>query len=44
METAENILFTLAMAGYFAACPVVSASVTVDDPLRPYYKKSAPTF
>ena len=30
--------------GYFAACPVVSASVTVDDPLRPYYKKSAPTF
>ena len=32
------------VAGYFAACPVVSASVTVDDPLRPYYKKSAPTF
>ena len=32
------------VAGYFAACPVVSASVTVDDPLRPYYKKLAPTF
>ena len=26
--------------GYFAACPVVSASVTVDDPFRPYYKKA----
>ena len=25
--------------GYFALCPVASASVTVDDPLRPYYKK-----
>ena len=25
--------------GYFALCPIVSASVTVDDPLRPYYKK-----
>lgn len=26
--------------GYFALCPIVSASVTVDDPLRPYYKKT----
>ena len=26
--------------GYFAACPVVSASVTVYDPFRPYYKKA----
>ena len=32
------------VAGYFAACPVVSASVTVDDPLRPYYKRLNPTF
>ncbi|MBR1406875.1 MAG: DUF4249 domain-containing protein [Bacteroidales bacterium] len=28
--------------GYFAVCPVVSASVTVEDPLRPYYKKLMP--
>ena len=32
------------VAGYFAACPVVSASVTVDDPFRPYYKRLLPTF
>ncbi|MBO4657419.1 MAG: DUF4249 domain-containing protein [Bacteroidales bacterium] len=25
--------------GYFVACPVSSASVTIEDPLRPYYKK-----
>ena len=25
--------------GYFAVCPTCSASVTVEDPLRPYYKK-----
>lgn len=28
--------------GYFAVCPMVSASVTVDDPLRPYYQKLTP--
>ena len=28
--------------GYFAVCPVASASVTVDDPLRPYYRKLMP--
>lgn len=27
------------VVGYFAVCPTCSASVTVDDPLRPYYKK-----
>ena len=31
------------VVGYFAACPVCSASVTVDDPLRPYYKKMLPS-
>lgn len=30
------------VVGYFAVCPVVSASVTVDDPLRPYYKRLFP--
>lgn len=30
------------VAGYFAVCPVVSSSVTVDDPLRPYYKRLFP--
>ena len=25
--------------GYFVACPASSASVTIEDPLRPYYKK-----
>ncbi len=30
--------------GFFAACPVISASVTVDDPLRPYYRKALPIF
>ena len=29
--------------GYFAACSVVSASVVVDDPFRPYFKRSVPT-
>ena len=28
--------------GWFAVCPVVSASVTVEDPLRPYYRKLMP--
>lgn len=28
--------------GWFAVCPVVDASVTVDDPLRPYYRKMMP--
>lgn len=28
--------------GWFAVCPVVSASVTVDDPHRPYYRKLLP--
>ena len=28
--------------GYFAVCPVSSASVTVEDPLRPYFKKLFP--
>lgn len=32
----------LPAVGYFAACPVVSASVTVDDPFRPYYLKALP--
>ena len=30
------------VVGYFAVCPVVSASVTVEDPLRPYYKRLFP--
>ena len=30
------------VVGYFAVTPVVSASVTVDDPQRPYYKKLLP--
>ena len=28
--------------GYFAVCPVVSASVTIENPLRPYYRKLMP--
>jgi len=28
--------------GWFAVCPEFSASVTVEDPLRPYYKKMMP--
>ena len=28
--------------GYFALCPVARASVTVDDPFRPYFKKLLP--
>ncbi|MBO6237255.1 MAG: DUF4249 domain-containing protein [Bacteroidales bacterium] len=29
--------------GYFAVCPVSRASVTVDDPFRPYFKKLLPS-
>lgn len=32
----ENVL------GYFAICPVKAASVVVDDPLRPYFKRLLP--
>ena len=28
--------------GYFAACPAISASVTVDDPFRPFYRRTLP--
>ena len=28
--------------GFFAACSTSSASVTIEDPLRPYYKKALP--
>ena len=28
--------------GYFAVCPVARASVTVDDPFRPYFKRMFP--
>ncbi len=28
--------------GYFAVCPVARASVTVDDPFRPYFKRLLP--
>ena len=28
--------------GYFAVCPVARASVTVEDPFRPYFKKLLP--
>ena len=28
--------------GYFAVCPVSRASVTVDDPFRPYFKRMFP--
>ena len=28
--------------GYFAVCPVARASVTVEDPFRPYFKKMFP--
>ncbi len=27
------------VVGYFAACPISTSSVTVDNPLRPYYKR-----
>lgn len=30
--------------GYFAVCPVARASVTVEDPFRPYFKKMFPGF
>ncbi|MBR1575834.1 MAG: DUF4249 domain-containing protein [Bacteroidales bacterium] len=30
--------------GWFAACPVTSAEVTVDDPFRPIYKRMLPSF
>jgi len=30
------------VSGYFAMCPVCSADVVVDDPFRPYYKRTAP--
>ncbi|MBR1927402.1 MAG: DUF4249 domain-containing protein [Bacteroidales bacterium] len=29
------------VVGYFAACPVVSSSVTIDDPFRPYYREAS---
>ena len=30
------------VVGYFAVCPVARASVTVDDPFRPYFKRMFP--
>ena len=30
------------VVGYFAVCPVARASVTVEDPFRPYFKKMFP--
>ena len=30
------------VVGYFAVCPVARASVTVEDPFRPYFKKLLP--
>lgn len=30
--------------GYFAVCPVARASVTIEDPFRPYFKKMFPPF
>ena len=30
--------------GYFAVCPVSRASVTVDDPYRPFFKRMFPSF
>ena len=30
------------VTGYFAICPVCQASVTVEDPFRPYFKKMLP--
>ena len=30
--------------GWFAVCPEFSASVTVDDPFRPYFKRMLPGF
>ena len=30
--------------GYFAVCPVERASVTIEDPFRPYFKKMFPPF
>jgi hypothetical protein len=30
--------------GYFAVCPVSRASVTVDDPFRPFFKRMFPSF
>ena len=30
------------VVGYFAACPLVTSSVTVDNPLRPYYRRMFP--
>ena len=30
--------------GWFAVCPEFEASVTVDDPFRPYYKRMLPGF
>lgn len=30
--------------GYFAVCPVSRASVTVDDPYRPFFKRMLPSF
>ena len=30
------------VVGYFAVCPVARASVTVEDPFRPYFKKAFP--
>lgn len=41
-NTPTNIFGNQAM-GYFAICSVASASVVVDDPLRPYFKRSVPS-
>ena len=30
--------------GYFAVCPVSRASITVDDPFRPFFKRMFPSF
>ena len=30
------------VVGYFAVCPVTRASVTVEDPFRPYFKRMFP--
>ena len=32
------------VVGYFAVCPIARASVVVDDPFRPYFKKLLPGF
>ena len=32
------------VVGYFTLCPHVDASVVIEDPLRPYFKKSLPFF